>query len=101
AAAQLAVLLALALAAGVALPVAVLHGEVHHADELAGVVDPVRRRGIGQLRRRDQILPAKLGAVDAGDVGGVLDQPLHEVGGFGAAGAAIGSALRGVGEHAL
>ena len=61
----------------------------------------MRRRGVGQLVFRDEIAPADFGAVDAGDVGGVLDQPLHEVGGLRAAGAAIRPALRGVGEHAL
>ncbi len=59
------------------------------------------RRGVGQLRRRDQVAAANFRAVHADLPRGVLDQPLHEVGGLRAAGAAVRAGDRGVGEHAL
>ena len=101
AAAQLAVLLGGFLARRIALPVACLDALVEQTHEFAAVVGPQRRCRVRQLVRRDEIAASDLRRVHAGLACGMLDQSFHEVGGLGPAGAAVGAALRRVGEQTL
>ena len=78
-----------------------LDAPVHQAGELAAVVDPVSGRRIGQLAGRNEIAAPDFRRIHADHVRRVLDQALHEIGGLGATGTAIGPALRSVGEQAL
>ena len=84
-----------------AFPVAELDALVHEPLELAAVVIPQRGRRVGELARRNQVAAPDLGGVHADRPRGVLDQPLGEIGRLRASGAAIGPALRGIGEQAL
>ena len=100
-AAQLAALLALALALVEALPVGGVQRLLQDRREVAAVVGRAGRGLPGDFALADLVLAAQLDAVEAGLGRGVVDQPLHEVVALGPAGAAIGADEGGVGEHAL
>src|SRR5262249_1669514 len=99
-AAQLAVLLRGFLSRHKTLPVAELDALVHEALELSAVVVPQRGRRVWELARRDQVAAPDLSGIYADRPRRVFDQPLGEVSRLGTSGAAIGPALRGVGEQA-
>src|SRR6266851_688589 len=94
AAAQLAALFGRLLACRKSFRVAQLDAPVHQAAEFPAVVDPVSGRRIGQLAGRNEIAATDFRRIDSDHVRCVLDQALHEIGGLGAAGTAVGSTLR-------
>ena len=100
-AAQLAALAALLLAFGEIGVIGDLERLVEHALEIAAVIGDAGGGRERHLRRLDEIALAQRQPVDAHLVGGAIDQPLHEVVGLGASGAAIGAHQRGVGQHGL
>ena len=69
--------------------------------EIAAVIGDAGGRRERQLRRLDEVALAQRQPIDAHLVSGTVDQPLHVVVGFGAAGAAIGAHQRGVGQNRL
>ena len=96
AAAQLAPPLALLAPRGKAIPVGELKAYIHQLLELAAVVGVMRRRVIRQRFRLDEIAPAQLDAIDAGDLRGTFDQPLDQIDRLRPPGAAVDRGRRGV-----
>ncbi len=68
---------------------------------IAGIVFEAPGVLVGQLRGRRQVAQADLGTVEAGLSRRRVHQAVHQIGAFGAPGAAIGIDRRGVGEIAL
>ena len=73
---------------------------LEHRGKIAAVVSIAEGGGVGNFLRRNQIAPAQLSRIDAGLVGGGVDQPLHQIAGLGPPGAAIGPGRQGIAEHA-
>ena len=99
-AAQPALLLRRFLARGKAGITAKLERAFERAGKVAAVVGVAESGGVGNLVGLDQIAPAQFGGVDAGLIGGGIDQPLHQVARLRPAGAAIGTGQQRVGEDA-
>ena len=98
-AAQLAALARLRAALGEPRDVGASHPLVEDLFEFAAVIGEgqpgLERHRLG----RNEIAPAQLGRIDAGLVGGEIDQPLDHIGGFRTAVAAIGPHRVGVRVH--
>ena len=86
-------------AAGEAVPVREIQGQVEHGREVAGVDLDADRGPVRHLVRPDQVAPAQLGRIDAELPGGQVDGALDLVAGFRAPGAAVDLGRAGVGEH--
>ena len=80
-------------------PVGLLHGEVHHLLELAGVNGELGGRDVRQRRGWNEIDAADRVRRHSHLARRRIDQPLDHVGGFRPAGAAIGADRNGVGAH--
>ena len=88
-AAQLAALARLRAALGEARDVGALHPLVQDLFELAAVVGESEPGLVRHRLRRNEIAPAQFHRIDAGLVGGEIDQPLDHIGGLRTAVAAI------------
>ena len=100
-AAQLAVLLAVALALLEAVIVGQLQRLLEHAEEIAAVVGHAGGGVEREIALADHVALAQFDAVDAELDCREIERALDIVIALGAAGAAIGRHMRGVGEHAL
>ena len=100
-AAQLAALLAVALAACKALPISEFKRVSEYAREIAGIVGLVGSRGVWDFPRLDEIAAAQFEPIDAHFPRRRVDQALHEIVALGAAGAPIGADIGSISEHAL
>ena len=87
-------------AGGEAREVGMLHRVVHALAELAAVIGQAQRRLVGHGRGGDDVLPAQRHRIQAELPGGVVDEPLDDIGGLGTAGPAIGRGGIGIAEHA-
>ena len=88
------------LAGGKSVPIGGDQCVIEDRGEVAAVIDHGGGRGVGHLVGRDVVAATQLYLVDAHLARGGVDQALHVVVAFGAAGAAIGANGRGVGHHA-
>src|SRR5664280_1009326 len=59
--------------------------------KVAAVIGVTEGSGVGNFVGHNQVAPAQFGGIDAGLVGGGIDQPLHQIARLRTAGAAIGS----------
>ena len=89
------------LASGVTPPVGGFEARVHNMFELAAVIDGEGRRCIRQPRRWNYVATADFHRIKTQDARRPIDQALHDIGGLGPTGAAIGPDLCGVGEDAV
>ena len=83
---------------GIAVPIRQSLAFGHRRSIVAGVVDPAGARLVGIGVRADQVLLAQFGRVDAHFTRRLIDEPLHDIDGLGAAGAAIRVGRRGIGK---
>ena len=82
-------------------PVGRRQGRIEHGGEVAAVIFQPRGGCVGHGVRRNQVVSAQRHRVAPGLARRRVDQPLHEIVAFGAAGAAIGADRHGVGQHRL
>ena len=100
-AAQLAARLRFAAPRREAVPVGQRQRALEEGGEIAAIVERVGRRAPRHRRARHEVAAAQLGAVDAGDGGGAVEEALHDVDILEPSDAAIDADRHGVGDEAL
>ena len=76
-----------------------LEDPIEQAREITTIVGRPHRRGVGHLRRQNEIAPAQIDPVKTTLTCGLLDQTLEHVAGLRTSGAAIGVGRHAMGEY--